>query len=571
MRLSLKTSKASWASWSGTRTGSMLLVLVALLLSVLILGPALSIISTAVFPGGSADLSHFISAVTQNGKFRTLADSLLLGAGVVIASTVISLPLSFIMVRTDISRHSWLKVLFLVPFMTPPYISSMGWILFMQKRGLLVQLFPWTAGADALFFSLGGMILVMSLNVFPFMMNILTNAMRNIGSDMDEAARIGGGSFLYRTRRILLPLLSGSYAVGCLLVFVKTLSEYGTPATLGKRIGFTVFTTDIHLSATMAPIDFPRAASLSIVLLVFCLIAWQIQRAVSRRTSYRILGRRAAPVIPARLSPAARAAAWTYIALVLLVAIGIPYFSIISTSLIKLRGYGLRWGNFTFNHYVALFTANPKGRAAILSSLGLAAAASVACIVAGTLIAVLIHTMKRKKMTVYVESLSLLPEMIPNIVMVLGLMLFWNSLYHIIPLYNTRAMLVMVYSIMFLPFTVQYVSAALSQMGSNLQDAARISGASSSYVLLHVTVPLVRPGIISGAVMTFIISFRELVASSLVSPPGVLTVSTFIMAEFDQGSVSVGMGMAVICVLLTTGVMLMIERFGVKKNTQVRA
>lgn len=547
-------------------TGTLLLVSAFILLAILILGPALSMLRTALVVDGRFSLDSFLGAVVLNGKFVTLVNSLVLTLGVVLLSTLVSFPLAYLMVRTDIARHGWLKLLFLVPFMTPPYISSMGWILFMQKRGLLVQLLPWTKGADALFFSLGGLVLVMCINIFPFMVNILSNAMKNIGSDMDDAARIAGGTFLYRIRRILLPLLSGSYAVGALLVAVKTLSEYGTPATLGKRIGFNVFTTDIHMSATMAPINFARSASLALVLVLICLVLWRIQHSVSRKTAYRVVGRRSSALTLIRLKPWVRSMAWLYIGTVILFSLGIPYFSIISTSLIKLRGYGLRWGNFTLGHYVALFTANPKGRSALLGSLMLATTTAVVCVVAGTLPAVLIHAHRRRKLSGAVESLSLLPEMVPNIVMVLGLMLFWNGLQRMIPLYNTRAMLVMVYSIMFLPFTVQYVGAALSQMGGNLTDAARIAGASPVYVFLHVTVPLVRPAIISGAAMTFIISFRELVASSLVSPPGVLTVSTFIMSEFDQGSVSVGMSMAVVCVLVTFVSLMVIEHFGVAKK-----
>lgn len=124
--------------------------------------------------------------------------------------------------------------------MTPPYIASMDWILFMQKKGLLQQLVPAAAGCEKIFFTLGGLVLVMSLHVFPFM---LKNAMLNIPSSLEEAGAVFGAGFGARMRKIFLPLLSGSYAIGALLVLVKTLSEYGTPSTLGRRIGFEVFTT----------------------------------------------------------------------------------------------------------------------------------------------------------------------------------------------------------------------------------------------------------------------------------------------------------------------------------------
>lgn len=127
----------------------------------------------------------------------------------------------------------------MIPFMTPPYIASMGWILFMQKKGLLQQLVPAAAGCEKIFFTRGGLVLVMSLHVFPFMLTMLKNAMLNIPSSLEEAGAVFGA----RMRKIFLPLLSGSYAIGALLVFVKTLSEYGTPSTLGRRIGFEVFTT----------------------------------------------------------------------------------------------------------------------------------------------------------------------------------------------------------------------------------------------------------------------------------------------------------------------------------------
>lgn len=145
--------------------------------------------------------------------------------------------------RTKFARCRVFDILFMIPFMTPPYITSMGWILFMQKKGLLQQLVPAAAGCEKIFFTLGGLVLVMGLHVFPFMLTMLKNAMLNIPSSLEEAGAGFGAGFGARMRKIFLPLLSGNYAIGALLVFVKILSEYGTPSTLGRRIGFEVFTT----------------------------------------------------------------------------------------------------------------------------------------------------------------------------------------------------------------------------------------------------------------------------------------------------------------------------------------
>lgn len=100
-----------------------------------------------------------------------------------------------------------------------------------------------------------------------------------------------------------------------------------------------------------------------------------------------------------------------------------------------------------------------------------------------------------------------------------------------------------------------------SQIYNSLLMAGRTFGGSPWYVFRRITLPLIMKGVMTGWMMTFIITFRELVAASLISPPNTLTVSTYIVREFEQGSVSVGMAMAVICVLLTTTALLALNRF----------
>ena len=342
-----------------------------------------------------------------------------------------------------------------------------------------------------------------------------------------------------------------------LLVFIKTLSEYGTPATIGRRIGFLVFTTDIHRYATVAPIDFGKAASLSSILVVICMIMRMAQNRITEKNTYNLVGQKSArtkdmdhPIIFDIL-------AVIYLVILIVFSIGIPYFSIIATSLINLRGYGFKKGNFTTKHYIELFQNRSAAKRALLTSFGLGLATAIICAIIGTYIVVTLY--KQGKWRRYLENIAILPEMIPSIVFVIGLMIFWNKIYNIVPLYNTLGFMVLVYSVMYLPFTIQYVSSAIMQIGDNILQAGKIAGASKGNIFRKITLPLIAPSISSAAMMTFIISFRELVASSIISPPNVLTVSTFITSEFNQGSVSVGMAMAVLCVLITTTLLIILN------------
>ena len=539
-------------------------VLLLLLLCGLILCPLITVFEKAVIIDGRLDLYQAWRTIANAENVQTVCNSLWLGVCVVLCSTVIAVPTAYLLARTRLAAHGWLDIVFMIPFMTPPYIASMGWILFMQKRGLFQQLFPATGSWSEGFFCFGGLVLVMSLHVFPFLMTMLKNAMLNIPASLEESGAVFGAGFGLRLRRIFAPLLTGNYAIGALLVFVKTFSEYGTPYTLGRRIGFYVFTTAIHRYSTTAPIDFGRSASLSSVLICICMAMWLMQNYITGKNSYRLVSGKGSRPARTKLSVAGQIGAWLWVALVILVAVGVPYFSIIATSLIKLRGYGLAAGNFTLDHYKELLTT-PKALASIRKSLFLAVSSATICSVIGT--AVVIAVRKSKgflKKTL--EGISLLPEMLPSIVLVIGLMLFWNAIYKVIPLYNTIGIMVLAYVVLYLPYTVQYVTSAFTQINESLLEAGRTFGGTPAYVFCRVTLPMISRGIFAGWMMIFIIAFRELVTASLIAPPNTLVVSTYINREFEQGSVSLGMAMAVLCVLITTTALLVFNRFVGKRK-----
>jgi len=533
-------------------------------LAVLIVCPLITVFAKAVITDGRLDLSSAWAMIADSGNLQTIWNSLKLGACVVACSTVIAAPTAYLLARTQMAKRRWLDIVFMVPFMTPPYIVSMGWILFMQKRGLFQQMFPATGSFSEKFFSFGGLVLVMSLHVFPFLMTMLKNAIRNIPASLEESGAVFGADFGQRLRKIFAPLLTGNYAIGALLVFVKTLAEYGTPYTLGRRIGYDVFTTDIHRYSTTAPIDFGRSASLSAVLVTICMGLWLLQNYITGRTSYRLVNGKGTRSTQTKLTPAGVTFSWLWVLLVVLVAIGIPYFSIITTSLINLRGYGLAAGNFTLAHYAEMFTT-PKSLKAIQTSLFLAVSSATLCSLLGTAV-VLVVRKRRGKAGKLAEGISLLPEMLPSIVLIIGIMLFWNSIYKIVPLYNTIGIMVLAYVVLYLPYTVQYVTSSFTQINDSLMQAGRTFGGSPAYVFRRITLPMISRGILSGWMMIFIIAFRELVTASLIAPPNVLVVSTYINREFEQGSVSLGMSMAVLCVLITTGALLAMNALSSRKE-----
>ena len=119
-------------------------IFLLVLLTGLILCPLITVFTKAVIVDGRLDLYQAWKTIANAENVQTVWNSLLLGICVVLCSTILAVPTAFLLARTQLARHTWLDIVFMVPFMTPPYIASMGWILFMQKRGLFQQLFQAT-------------------------------------------------------------------------------------------------------------------------------------------------------------------------------------------------------------------------------------------------------------------------------------------------------------------------------------------------------------------------------------------------------------------------------------------
>jgi iron(III) transport system permease protein len=224
----------------------------------------------------------------------------------------------------------------------------------------------------------------------------------------------------------------------------------------------------------------------------------------------------------------------------------------------KLRGIGLAWDNFTLDYYRELLSWGSESMEALLNSVFLSLGASTIAVLLGTWFALVVGQ-SRTVLQRTVDAFSLLPNTVPGIVMVVGLILWWNSPWMPIPLYNTYGMVILTYVILFVPYTVQYVKSAFTQVDTALFQAGQVFGGRPFYVFRRIVLPLILPGMLAGWMMTFTIASRELVGSLLILPPSVQTSATYIFAQFEQGQVSLGMAMAVISVGLTTLLLMVME------------
>ncbi|KLU60913.1 putative 2-aminoethylphosphonate transport system permease protein PhnV [Peptococcaceae bacterium CEB3] len=488
--------------------------------------------------------------------------SAVLGLCVVFFSTLVALPLALATRNSLLLNSPYFDVVFLIPFMTPPYISSIGWILFLQPHGYLESFLPSASHLEPFFFSVWGLSLIMSLHLFPLVYLALKQTLSAAGGRLEEAARIGGIPARIRFIRIWLPLLTRPLLATGVLVFIKAIGEFGTPLVFGSLIHYSVLTTAIYQDISTWPVSFARAAQLSLPLLGMSFAVWFVNNLYQKRKNYTLMSGKSSPPGLETKRPWAVIAP-IYAGLTLVLALGIPYGSVLITSLLRIEGNGFHLSNLTLSHYTALLEPGSSALRALITSFELAFIAAGICALLGLVIAG-VTRFSASAWTQYLGFLVILPYAVPDVLIVIGMILFWNAPWLKWTLYNTPAMLVACYAVLFLPYAVTYTTGALNNLSSSLWEAGLAHHLPKWRVAQRIVLPLLFPSVLAGWITVFSIGVRDLVAPMLVSPPGLQTVSTYIFQQFDQGDLSSGMAMAITVVLLTLLLHFVVQRLQIR-------
>lgn len=538
-------------------TTFLLTTLATLALLVLIAMPVFFILLQAIFPdfarGSLANPFSTLTLLTDNDRLLTQAiNTLRLAFGVMIGCLLLGLPIGILRGLFHVPGARIWDVIFLIPFLIPPFIAAIAWMMTLQPRGYLEQLLGFNLGS--FLFSFTGVAFVMTLNLFPLVYFAVSRSFELVGSRYASAARVHGAGAWRTFFQIILPLSIPAIAASLLIVFAMSIEEFGTPAALAARTGFDVLVTGIYIRLSDWPIDLSGAALGSVLLMIMVLAAFILQNWIATRRSY--ISQTGKPSDLEKL-PLAHWL-WPVQGLFLLVAllgVVIPLLAIISTSLMGTISGGLHWNNFDFRHYEPIFQKGSRSLSAITTSGVLAITTAFITALVGGLVAYIVVRGTGAGRTL-MDGLSILPNAIPAIVLAVGIILAWNSPYLPFTLYGTAFILLIAYVGILLPYPIRYAIARLRQISGSLDDAARVAGASPVLSLRHITLPMLAPALIAAMMLVFAIASRELVASIMLAPAGVRTIGTFVFAQFEQGSVQTGMAMSVIAIAITSSILL---------------
>ncbi len=432
--------------------------------------------------------------------------SFLLAAACGLATTLLGLAFALLDQRTGFRAKGMLKLLAILPVITPPFVIGLGIILLFGRNGAFTLLLYEWFGIEPTRWIYGfwGLLLVQTLAFTPIAYLVLVGVVQGISPSMEEAAQTLRASRWRTFRTVTWPLLRPGLANAFLIGFIESLADFGNPLVLGGN--YEVLSTQIFYAIVGAQADPGRASGLSLVLLALCLGAFYLQRRWLGKKSYTTLSGKGDSGLHAELPKRVRWAVFGTTIPWMAFTLGL-YILILYGGFVESFG---RNNSFSLVHYATAFgvewTASGlqwTGRAwpSFFTTVELSAVAAPLTAIIGLLTAYLLNRQRFAGQGSF-EFVTMLSFAVPGTVIGVAYILAFNL--PPIELTGTGAILVLCFVFRNMPVSIRAGIATMSQIDKSLDESSLTLRHGSFATLRRVILPLLRPAIVASLVYSFV-------------------------------------------------------------------
>ena len=495
-----------------TTGNAVVLILLWLFFLVFMIYPLAHVFSNAFFTPDGFSLVFLKLMFSSPNYTIILANSVNLGLAVTLLTTLISLPLAFLLVRYDFPGKGLLTGLILIPLVLPPFVGAIGMRQLMARFGsvnlLLLQMgvidqpIDWLGGG-----SFWGVVILETLHLYPIMYLNLAAALANVDPSLEEAARNMGANGVKLFRTVTFPLMLPGYFAGAIIVFIWAFTDLGTPLVFEYRevVAVQIFNmvTDLHQN--------PMGYTFVVVVIAVTLFFFYLSKRILGGGRYEMLGR--GHVTSGTRPASARLIVIAYVSVLAVTALALlPHFGVVLTSVAKRWFLTVLPSEYTVQFYEKVFS-HDLALLSIKNSFLLSGLSTIIDIVLGVTIAYILAR-KRVPGRAALDVLAMLPLALPGLVLAFGYVAAFSAT-PLDPRTNPVPLLVIAYAVRRLPYMVRAAYAGFQQTSVVLEEAAINLGASPVKTLFQITMPLVFANLIAGAVLSFSFAMLE-VSDSLI-------------------------------------------------------
>ncbi|NLC54707.1 MAG: iron ABC transporter permease [Erysipelothrix sp.] len=478
-----------------------------------------------ISPDGNFTLKNFNTFFTYKYYYTTLGRSLLVSTITTVLAVLIGVPFAYVITRYNVWGKRIINIMVIMSLMSPPFIGAYSWIMLLGRNGLFTN-FLGSIGINVpTIYGFAGIILVFTLKFYPFVFIYVSGALNSIDASLEEAAESLGSNKFIRILNVTLPVILPTIAAGAIMVFMSSLADFGTPMLIGE--GYKVLPVLVY-EEYMSEIggNAGMAATLSIVIVLFSTMVLLYQKWVVDKRQYNMSALRPPKTINLRKVPRIIV---SLISFAIATFTFLPQIVVVVTSFIKTSGPIFVRG-FSLDSYRTIFYKLGRN---ITNTFVFASIAIVAIVIIGIIIAYLI-VRKSGKSSQILDVLVMFPYVIPGAVLGISLLLAFNK--QPLILAGTPLIMIIAYTIRKMPYTVRSSSAILQQVDPSVEEASISLGVSPMKSFFKVTVRLMMPGIVSGAILSWISTINELSSSIMLYTGRTATISVAIYTEVVRAS-----------------------------------
>jgi len=498
-------------------------------------------------------LYNFTRFFTKKYYYEPLIRSIVVCSTTVLTSTLIGVPIAYVLTRYNVPGKQLVHILIIMSLMSPPFIGAYSWIILAGRQGIVAKLFTALGLGAPTIYGKGGIIFVFTLHLFPYVYLYTSGAMNSIDASLEEAAENLGMSKLKRIWTVTLPVVLPSILAGCVMVFMTCLADFGTPMLIGE--GYTVLPVLVYNEYMSESATNPYMASALSVIIVSCsLLVLAFQKLVIDKRNYQMSSLR--PPKETELHGIKRFLVSLPIYIVVFLAF-LPQIVVICQSFIERSFSGMVKGiNLKNYEFISAKLADNIKNTYLFSIIAI-----VFIIIVGILVSYIL-VRKKGKVASIIDTLIMFPYVIPGSVLGIGLIIAFNR--KPIVLVGTAAIMIISYVIRKLPYTVRSGTAFLYQMDPYVEEASINLGVSPLKTFFTVTARMMLPGVMSGAVISWITCINELSSSIMLYSGKTSTIAIAIYQEVTH--MNDGPASALATILTVTSMISLIIVFRLTKG-----
>jgi len=535
-----------WATWV---MGGVVIVVLAYL----VISPLVYLVWRGLTTGQGFGLGNIAKAYSVPGTPEMLLNSVLFASGSAFVSCVTGTALAFFCVRSNAPLKPLLYAASIVPLIVPGILYTISWVYLIGGNvGVFQKMF---AGIGLGFlipdaFSLPGMVIIDGLHLSPLVFLLMYAAFRSTDPSLEESAMMSGATVPQTVRRVTLPLVRPALLGAVLIMVVRGLESFETPAVLGMPSGTWVFTSRIYDALHTYPIRYDQASIYSLTLLLITALGLLLVQYMNRRSErfQTVTGKGFRP----RTMDLGK---WRWPVSIgfmfyFLIAVVSPMLILLWMSLLPFyQTPGIEpLGSLTFSNYAELFETRGVTDS-VKNSVILALTSATAVMLFTAIISWMVLKSKFKGRKL-LDLLASFPLAMPGLV--LGVALIFIYLRSPLPIYGTLVILFIAYVTRYLPYGMRYSASSLAQVGAELEESAKMSGATWRDTFRRIVLPLMAPGLVAGWIYVVVVSVRELSSSILLYSQNTRVMSVTIWEFWQNGQTGVlaALGVCMVVVLM---------------------